>query len=198
MTGKGALRVLVAAFALAFAGSVAAQSSQGQGQGQGQGQDSNPQMRLQQIQQRLAEAQQKALDENPGLQSQREELEELVIQKMEEEGYDPNANMETLENAQSQIQNEDLSNEERQQMLQDARQAQQQLQEAQQAAMQDEEVVEAQEAFQNDLMEAMREQDPETDQLIEEFRSIQQEMRGRMGQGQGGAPGQGGGGAQQQ
>lgn len=191
MTGKGALQVLVAAFALAFAGSVAAQSSQGQGQGQGGG----PQMRLQEIQQRLAEAQQKALDENPGLQSQREELEELVIQKMEEEGYDPNANMETLENAQSQIQNEDLSDEERQQMLQDARQAQQELQEAQQAAMQDEEVVEAQEAFQNDLMEAMREQEPETDQLIEEFRSIQQEMRGRMGQG--GAPGQGGG-AQQQ
>lgn len=194
MTGKGALRVLVAAVALAFAGSVAAQSSQGQGEGQGQG--GGPQMRLQEIQQRLAEAQQKALDENPGLQSQREELEELVIQKMEDEGYDPDANMETLENAQSEIQNEDLSDEERQQMLQDAQQAQQQLQEAQQAAMQDEEVVEAQEAFQNDLMEAMREQDPETDDLIEEFRSIQQEMQGGMGQGQGQGQGQGGGGMQ--
>lgn len=183
--GAMGLRALVACVALAFAGTAAAQQQGGGGD--------NPRMQLQQIQQRLAEVQQQALDENPGLQAQREELEELVMETMEAEGYDPDANMETLESVQGQIQDESLSDEERQQMLQEAQQAQQQLQEAQQVAMQNEDVVEAQQTFQEDLMSAMRELDSETDQLIEEFQRIRQEMQQNM-QRQGGMGGQQGGG----
>lgn len=184
MIGTGALRALVAAAALAFAGSAVAQLEGGQG-GQG-GQEGGPQMELQQIQQRLAEVQQQALEDNPGLEAQRDELEELVIRKMEEAGYDPDSSMETLENVQGQIQDESLSDEERQQMLQEAQQAQQDLQEAQQVAMQDDEVVEAQQAFQDDLMNAMRDIEPDTDEMIEDFQRIQEEMQGGMGGGQGG------------
>lgn len=188
MIGTGLLQALVATVALAFAGGAAAQMEQEGGQG---GQQGGPQMELQQIQQRLAEVQQEALEENAGLQAQREELEELVISKMEEAGYDPDASMETLENVQGQIQDESLSDEERQQMLQDAQQAQQDLQEAQQAAMQDDEVIEAQQAFQDDLMEAMREIEPDTDEMIEDFQRLQQEMQGGgMGGQQGGGTGQ--------
>lgn len=182
MIGTGALRALVVAAALLFAGSAVAQMEQ-------QGQEGGPQMELQQIQQRLAEVQQAALENNPGLQQQREELEDLVIRKMEEAGYDPDSSMETLESVQAGMQDESLSDQERQQMLQEAQQAQQDLQEAQQVAMQDDEVVEAQQAFQNDLMEAMRAEDPETDELIEEFQQIQQEMQGGMGGQQGGGMG---------
>ncbi|WP_290651549.1 hypothetical protein [Aquisalimonas sp.] len=173
--GKGALRAMVAAIALVFAGGAAAQLEQ----------EGGPQMELQQIQQRLAEAQEQALEANPGLQAQREELEELVIRKMEEAGYDPDASMDTLESVQGRMQDESLSDEERQQMLQDAQEAQQDLQEAQQVAMQDEEVRQAQQAFQDDLMDAMREEEPETDELIEDFQRIQQEMQGGMGGQQG-------------
>ncbi|QIT57176.1 hypothetical protein HC341_07840 [Aquisalimonas sp. 2447] len=185
MIGTGALRALVAVAALAFTGSAVAQLEGGQG-----GQEGGPQMELQQIQQRLAEVQQQALEDNPGLEAQRDELEDLVVRKMEEAGYDPDSSMETLENVQGQIQDESLSDEERQQMLQEAQQAQQDLQEAQQVAMQDDEVVEAQQAFQDDLMDAMRDIEPDTDEMIEDFQRIQEEMQGGMG-GQGG---QGGGG----
>lgn len=182
MIGTGALRALVVAAAMLFAGSAVAQMEQQAPEGQ----EGGPQMELQQIQQRLAEVQEAALENNPGLQQQREELEDLVIRKMEEAGYDPDASMETLEAVQADMQDESLSDEERQQMLQEAQEAQQDLQEAQQVAMQDDEVVEAQQAFQDDLMEAMREEDPETDELIEEFQEIQQEMQGGMGGQQGG------------
>ncbi|SEO43376.1 hypothetical protein [Aquisalimonas asiatica] len=181
MIGTGALRALVVAAAMIFAGSAVAQMEQ-----QPQGQEGGPQMELQQIQQRLAEVQEAALENNPGLEQQRDELEELVIRKMEEAGYDPDASMQTLESVQADMQDESLSDEERQQMLQEAQEAQQDLQEAQQVAMQDDEVVEAQQAFQDDLMEAMREEDPETDELIEEFQQIQQDMQGGMGGQQGG------------
>ncbi|TVP81746.1 hypothetical protein, partial [Thioalkalivibrio sp.] len=135
-----------------------------------------------QLQERLQQAQQRAMENNPALQEQADAMEDLVTDKMREAGYDPGAIMETLLAAQGQVQDESLSDAQRREILesQEVREAQQQLQEAQQAVMQDPEVVEAQRSFEEDMMEAMRSEEPETDRIIERLQEIQLEAQRGM------------------
>jgi hypothetical protein len=134
------------------------------------------QMRLQQIQQELATIQQTAFAENPQLQSLNDDLEELVTTTMQDLGYDPDGIVESLEAAQEKLEAGDLSEMERQVVIQEAQAAQQQFQAGQQAALQDSQVVAAQETLRDELLDAMREQEPATDALITEFEELQQAM----------------------
>lgn len=138
------------------------------------------QIRLQQIQQRLGAVQQAAMEANPELQEQQAEFEELVVETMQEHGYQPEATMDTLETLQQEIQQPDLSERDRQNMMLQARQAQQRLQEAQNMALQDSQVVAVQTAFREDLVEAMKDEEPATEELIVEFEQLQQQLMGGM------------------
>lgn len=176
---------LIAAAALALASPLAMAQGMGQ-QGQG-GQGGDPQMEMQQLQQTLAETQQQAIENNPDLEQKGEALENLVLDKMEAAGYQPRRDLETLESAEEQLRDPDLSAEERQQVIQteEVQQAQMNLQEAQQAVAQDEEILEAQEALREDLMVAMRQENADIDDVIERMQSLQQQMQQQQG-GQGG------------
>lgn len=182
---------LIAAAALALASPLA--MAQGMGQ-QGQGgmgmQGGNPQMEMQQLQQTLAETQQQAIQNNPQLEQKGEELESLVLDKMESAGYQPRRDLQTLESAEERLRDPDLSTEERQQVIQseDVQQAQMNLQEAQQAVAQDQEIRAAQESLRDDLMAAMRQENADIDNVIERMQTLQQQMQ----QQQGGQGGQGG------
>jgi len=145
-----------------------------------QDQLSSQQARLQQIQQHLSMVQQTAIEESPDLQAENEELDELVEEKIADQGHDPEAMIQTLSSLQEQYQSEDLTEQDRQQILEEFQGVQQQLQLAQEIAMQDSQVVAAQEVFRENLLEAMREHEPATDDLIEEFEQIQQEMLSGM------------------
>ncbi len=145
-----------------------------------QDQLSSQQARLQQIQQHLSMVQQTAIEESPDLQAENEELDELVEEKIADQGHDPEAMIQTLSSLQEQYQSEDLTEQDRQQILQEFQGVQQQLQLAQEIAMQDSQVVAAQEVFRENLLEAMREHEPATDDLIEEFEQVQQEMLSGM------------------
>lgn len=134
------------------------------------------QMRLRQVQQELVSIQQTAFDENPQLQALNEDLQELVTTTMQDLGYDPEGIVESLETAQEKMEAGDLSEMERQVVIQEAQVAQQQFQAGQQAALQDSQVVAAQATLTEQLLDAMREQEPATDALITEFEQLQQEM----------------------
>ncbi len=168
------LGVMIAAFVLAL-GTVGVTQAQQQGGAPGQG---NPQMQqLQQLQQRLMAIQQQAIENNPQLQDEAEELEDLVIRTMEDAGFDPETGLARLEELQGEFQNADLSDERRQAILQEAQEIQMELQEGQQLAMQDEAVVRAQERFQDNMLDAMRAEDPETDELLAVFEQMQSQMQ---------------------
>jgi hypothetical protein len=141
-----------------------------------QDQLSRQQARLQQIQQHLSMVQQMAIDESPDLQAANEEIDALVMEKIEDQGHDPEAMIQNLSSLQEEYQSEDLTEQDRQEILQEFQGVQQQLQVAQQTALQDSQIVAAQEVFRENLLEAMREHEPATDDLIEEFEQIQQEM----------------------
>ncbi|WP_019583854.1 hypothetical protein [Thioalkalivibrio sp. ALE16] len=182
---------LIAAAALALASPLAMAQGMGQ-QGQGGmgmqgGQSGNLQMEMQQLQQTLAETQQQAVENNPQLEQKLEDIENLILDKMESAGYQPRRDLETLESAEERMQDPDLSAEQRQEVIQseDVQQAQMNLQEAQQAVAQDQEIREAQQSLRDDLMAAMRQENADIDDVIQRMQSLQQQMQQQQG-GQGG------------
>jgi hypothetical protein len=169
----GLMSVLAAVFVLVFSSAAIAQMGQ-----QGGPQVSEPQQEFMEIQQRLAQAQRKAVENNPELQDKADALEELVTDKMRAAGHDPGSIMETMLAAQARLEAA-RTDAERQQVLesQEVREAQRKMQEAQRAAMQDPEVQAAQQSLQDDMLSAMRREEPETDRLIERLREIQRGTR---------------------
>lgn len=156
-------------------------------------QQSGSQARMMEIQQVIAAAQEQAFEAHPELEEQRDELQDLVVEVMQENGFDPDTEMALLDSLRAETQDPETTEAERQQMMIAAQQAQQSLQQGQQMAMQDSTVITAQEEFREDLMVAMREHEPELDALIEEFEQLQLQMQ--MQQAPQGAP-QGSGGGQ--
>jgi predicted Zn-dependent protease len=174
LIGKQPLSALmVSAITVLMLGGMASAQVQPQPQ---QDQLSSQQARLQQIQQHLSMVQQMAIDESPDLQAANEEIDALVMEKIEDQGHDPEAMIQNLSSLQEEYKSEDLTEQDRQEILQEFQGVQQQLQVAQQTALQDSQIVAAQEVFRENLLEAMREHEPATDDLIEEFEQIQQKM----------------------
>lgn len=132
---------------------------------------------MQEVQQRLSQIQQRAFENNPELQTQAQELEDLFMRTMENAGYDPEGGLNRLQDIQARMQDEGVTDQERQNMLEEAQQIQMELQEGQQVAMQEEAVIDAQARFEEDLMDAMRAEDPETDDLLARFEQMQQQQQ---------------------
>jgi DNA repair ATPase RecN len=165
----------VAVLTLALSGTVLAQM----GQPRGAQQPGGLEQEFMQLQQRLAQTQQKAIENNPTLQNKADEMEDLVTEKMRAAGYDPGGIMETLLAAQGKLQDGSLSDAERRAVLEsrEVREAQQQLQQAQEEIMKDPEVIAAQKALEEEMMAAMRKEEPETDRIIERLEQIQREVQ---------------------
>jgi len=132
---------------------------------------------LQKTNQELAAIREKTLENNPELAKRRDELSALVQETMSEQGHDPDAQIERLEELRKKMQSGDVEASERREILQEAQSQQQQLQQAQQAALQDEEVQQAREAFGEDLIAAMKEEDPRTEELIQKLDKQRRALR---------------------
>ena len=147
------------------------------------------QMRLQEIHQQLGELQQQTLEGNDGLRQQQEDLESMAVDTMESMGHDPQGNIDRLEGLRDELEAAEDNPERQQELFESFQEERMALEEAQRDAMQDEAFMEAQQAFQDDLLSAMQSAHPETDDLIAEFEQIQEEMmqmqqqQGGMGQG---------------
>jgi hypothetical protein len=158
-----------------------AQSGAQMGQGQqAPGQPSALEREYVNLQQRLAQAQAKAVESNPALQDQMDAIEDLVTEKMRAAGYDTGSLMETLLAAQGMMQEPGISDAQRREILQsrELQEAQKTLDEAQQKVAQDPEVQAARNALEDDMMAAMRKVEPQADQMIERLQQIQAQIQG--------------------
>jgi hypothetical protein len=171
--GTGLVSFLVVMLVLAFSSAALAQMGQQRGQ-----QPGALEREYLEIQQRLAEAQQKAVENTPDLQDKADALEELVTDKMRAAGHDPGSIMETMLAAQAKLEAA-RTDAERQQVMEsrEVREAQRKMQEAQRAAMEDPEVQNARQSLQDDMLSAMRREEPATDRLIERLDEIQREVQ---------------------
>lgn len=150
-----------------------------------QPQQPNPQQQAMQIQQKLVQIQKATVEANPELAEQQQELQALIQEKMKANGHTPEKDMSRLKKIREQAQAEDMDKKERQSLAQEFQQTRQKLGNARREAMQDEEVQEKTEALQQDMIAAMKEQNPETEKLLKQMEALQaahQQQRQRPGQ----------------
>lgn len=132
---------------------------------------------IQQLNQQLMQIQEKTIEANPELAKQRDDLISFVDEKMAETGYDAEAARGRIEELQGEMQSGELSAEEQQQNRQQLRQEMTSMQQAQGQIMQDEQFQAKREALNENLVAAMQEQDPQTDELISRLQTAQQEYQ---------------------
>jgi chromosome segregation ATPase len=132
---------------------------------------------IEQLNQQLMEIQENTIEANPELATQRDELISFVDEKMAETGYDAEAARGRIEKLQGEMQSGDLSAEQEQQHRQQLRQEMTSMQQAQGQVMQDEEFQAKRQALNENLVSAMQEQNPQTDELISQLQTAQQEYQ---------------------
>jgi len=133
------------------------------------------QERIHEIQLQLGSIQRDTLDNEPALLEEIEALEGQAIARMEEEGHDPRGILERLEGLQEEFQAAEDS-EQQQAVANEFQEEQMRLQEAQQVLAMDEDFLSAQEEVEENVLLAMQERHPETQELLDELNSIQEDM----------------------
>jgi chromosome segregation ATPase len=201
--GKAVTASLFSA-ALMVAGPVAAQQAQGpeggapQPKQKGDPELRNAQKKVRDLRQQLGKIQQKAMENNPELKQKRSELQELMKSKVKEQVDGADQKMARLKEIRQKLRNnKDIPKGERQKLMKEFQSTAQAFQQAQQKAMKDPEVQKAQKAFREDMRAAMKKEDPNTDQLIQDLQQARKDFRQKLQDrfsGQGAAPKGGGAG----
>lgn len=137
-----------------------------------------PAARARAIQQQLMQIRAATLEANPDLESRQEALGDLVRETMRESGHTPEADIAKMGEIRDSLEDEGMSAEERETLVQEFQQLRATFMGARQQAMADSEVQDAGAAFQQALLTAMREQDPRTDTLMQRMSTLQQQFGG--------------------
>jgi len=142
--------------------------------------------------QKLQQIRQETIAENPELEEQREAFETQVQDAMSETGYDVEAGRTKMEKLGKRFQNEELSKEERQKLASEFQAERQKMQQAQQKVLQQEDIRKAGEKLQEDTLTAMKEQDPQTEELLQRMEKLRQQLQAMQPSGAMGGGSQGG------
>lgn len=137
-------------------------------------------LRVSELQQQLEGIRNRALESSPSLQEQQQALQQKVNERMEARGVDPQADLERLREIATQLRNESLAEAEQQELADEYRQKRQRLLEARNAVLGDEEIRQAREQFGQELLVAMKEVEPDVEQVIRRYNEAQAEFRRKM------------------
>lgn len=125
---------------------------------------------LEQVQQQLLQIQDAAMTNHPELQQQAEDLQRALLEAMRENGFEPDASLARVDQLERQLQAGDGEREQRQVLADELRDEQQKLIAAEQEALENEKVKQVSDEFTQNLLQAMREEDPQTDTLVMELK----------------------------
>ena len=132
------------------------------------------------LQKRLGMIQEKAVKAHPELQKQQRALEELMMAKMSSGGANPKDEMAALNKLEQKLRSEDTPDSERQTLMAEYQERAKTFRTAQHQALQDPEVQKAQAALMDATLAAMKQQDPETEQLMQQLQQKQEQMKQMM------------------
>jgi hypothetical protein len=153
---------------LAVAPSVSAAQPARDGEGPAAEQQ-DPQALLQQmdeIQQQLLQIQEEAMAQDPMLQEQAEALQQNMLEAMRAEGFEPMRSINRIRQLERQLQSEGVEADRRAGVVAEVREEQRRLMMAEQAALQHADVQQARDQFMEALLQAMREENARTDELM--------------------------------
>ncbi|QBQ53696.1 hypothetical protein [Nitrosococcus wardiae] len=140
------------------------------------------QQKMRTVSQQLNEIRQEALEAKPELQEQQDEYQSLLFETMKEQGNDPAPALTRMREIEGQMQDQELAEEKRKQLIREYRQKDAGLQQASRRAMQDEKVREAAQELSQSTIAAMREHNSETEQLLQEMKQLRQEIQQMVAQ----------------
>lgn len=141
---------------------------------------SDPQALLQeveQVQQQLLQIQDAAMTEHPELQQQAEDLQRTLLEAMRENGFEPDASLARVDQLERQLRSEGGDRTQRQALANELRDEQRRLIAAEQQALESERVKLVSDQFTQNLLQAMREQNPQTDALVTLLREKHAELQ---------------------
>lgn len=144
---------------------------------------------LQQAQKTLDSIQTQAMESNPELRAQRQELQETVQQAMMEMHPELEGRMQRMQEIQGEIEQAQQSQNQQkvQELVVEVRGIRQQMQSAQAEAMQKEDVSQAIEDFRTELIAAMKEVDPAVEAKLDRLDELAQRIRAIQSGGDGGS-----------
>ncbi|MGD2081496.1 MAG: hypothetical protein PVF91_00925 [Chromatiales bacterium] len=134
------------------------------------------QQTLAELQERVARIRDSVLEDNPGLRQQGQEFKELVASKIDDRGFDLEDAAEKLKSIRQKLQDEALPEDEKQQLFSEFEQIQRDLIEVRNEVLQDTTVQKARTQLQEDLVTAMREEEPDLDELMSQMEQAREEM----------------------
>lgn len=135
---------------------------------------------IQKLRQKTAKLQQihaQTLKSNSDLRDQQKQFATVLRQAIEDQGYDIEAGSKRVKGMAQKLQSGDLSESERQAVIQDITAERQSLRKARAAALQQPEVQTAGKALQKNTIAAMKEQNPDVEQLIQDMKNLRNQLR---------------------
>lgn len=134
---------------------------------------------LQQVQQKLSQIRQKALQQNGDLRQRRDTIQKIVQDAMREEDPQLDERMGRLDSMRAEMQaaRQSQDTQKMRKLMMEARGVQQKIQAAQAAALQREDVAKEVDSFETDLIAEMKKVDPEAAKLLARADEIVAELR---------------------
>jgi hypothetical protein len=133
------------------------------------------------LQNRLGMIQEKAVQAHPELQKQQQALEDLMMAKMtSSSGTSAKDELVAIDQLEQKLRNKDTPESERKTLMGEFQKRAKVFREAQLQALQDPEVQKAQTALMDATLAAMKQQDPQTEKLVEQLQQKQQQMKQMM------------------
>ena len=132
------------------------------------------------LQKRMAQLQRETLQSHPELEKQEQSLRDLVLAKMSSNGKNAKDDMDELMKMEEKLRNSETPASERQKLLADYQKKAVAFRNAQQEAMKNPEVQAAQKKLMDNVMTAMKEKDPQVEQLMQQLQEKQQQLSQMM------------------
>ncbi|MCS4503200.1 hypothetical protein KBTX_01044 [wastewater metagenome] len=210
-TRQGLIVGLLAGALAVTAPAMAQQNGNGEGNGGGQaaqqkaaqqgGKLVESRLKVRKLSQKLSKIRQSAIKNNPDLAKQRDALRQSVNDSIRSSGVDPKKDVARLREIAKKLRAGDVKGEEQKALTKEYRKKREALLEARRKALSNEDIQASQKKFRDELLAAMKKEDPNTEDLIKQYNAAQRDLRKRMrdaaaAQKKGGGSGQPQGGGQ--
>jgi len=128
------------------------------------------------LQKRLAQIQQDTLQAHPELQKQEQAWRDLILEKMSSNGKNAQEDMAEIKKIEEKLRSGETPDSDRQALMSDYQKKAMAFRDAQTQAMQNPDVQAAQKKLSDAIVTAMKEKDPQTEQLIEQMKQKEQQL----------------------
>ncbi len=128
------------------------------------------------LQKRLTQIQQDTLQAHPELQKQEQAWRDLILEKMSSNGKNAQEDMAEIKKIEEKLRSGETPDSDRQALMSDYQKKAMAFRDAQTQAMQNPDVQAAQKKLSDAIVTAMKEKDPQTEQLIEQMKQKEQQL----------------------